>query len=459
VDASVKEAREQVTVLRAVRQYSLPLPRETMDFLCGIAEDYARVCNVVYRRYSGIGGLEKLYPGYTIQNEMNSSELRKELNLPYGYFHMAMFEAIGNIKSKWSNLKNRIVFLVKRNKNLTEAERQYIYYILKYDKLYAAVLTGREFERPQRFVDLNIDFRRPDNLIRRLTRRHMPKASRSASTERFRADSRCYRYKDGGIYLASRTAFKRVFIPLTDNAVHDKPITMRLKHDSAELIVAVESAVKPRKDFTNRVALYLGYSVMFTAAGGNDYGERLGEMLAARSDRVYAKRKLRGSCYGSYRKAIQGGNTARAARIKANNLGAHKLQSRNRREMDGIKSYINAEINRMLETEKPREIIIPARSKAFGEHMRRETKQKLSGWTVGYIRKRLSDKCALLGVAIKEVNAAYTSGVCAECGNPGKRMNRTFVCDSCGAREYYPQNSAHNLLKKADGTFKMPAGT
>jgi transposase len=110
----------------------------------------------------------------------------------------------------------------------------------------------------------------------------------------------------------------------------------------------------------------------------------------------------------------------------------------------------------MLETEKPREIIIPARSKTFGEHMRRETKQKLSRWTVGYIRKRLSDKCALLGVAIKEVNAAYTSGVCAECGNPGKRMNRTFVCDSCGIREYYPLNSANNLLKKADGTFKMP---
>jgi IS605 OrfB family transposase len=249
-----------------------------------------------------------------------------------------------------------------------------------------------------------------------------------------------------------------VFIPLTDNAVHDKPITVRLNKDSAEVIVAVESAVKPRKDFTNRVALHLGYSVMFTTSGGKTYGERLGEMLSAGSDRLYAKRRLRGSCYGSYRKAIQSGNTARAARIKTNNLGAYKLRNRNKRETAGIKSYINAEINRMLETEKPREIIIPARSKAFGDHMRRETKQKLSRWTVGYIRKRLSDKCALLGVEIKEVNAAYTSGVCTECGTPGKRMNRTFICDSCGARTDHPLNSACNLLKKADGTFKIPAG-
>ena len=62
--------------------YSKALPEETMEFLRGLAQDYAKVKNYVYRRYSGIGSAGRLTPIYGILNEMRYCGLRQQLNLP-----------------------------------------------------------------------------------------------------------------------------------------------------------------------------------------------------------------------------------------------------------------------------------------------------------------------------------------------------------------------------------------
>ena len=51
-------------------QYPETLPQETMDFLWGIAEDYAKVKRSVYERYSGITGLGQLGFVYDIMTQM-----------------------------------------------------------------------------------------------------------------------------------------------------------------------------------------------------------------------------------------------------------------------------------------------------------------------------------------------------------------------------------------------------
>lgn len=55
-----------------------------------IAEDYRAVKNYVYQRYGGIKSLSKIYPGYTVQNEMTASGLRASLGLPSVYFYLAV---------------------------------------------------------------------------------------------------------------------------------------------------------------------------------------------------------------------------------------------------------------------------------------------------------------------------------------------------------------------------------
>ncbi len=51
--------RDISTITKSVFQYSKPLPQETVDFICGIAEDYGKVKNYVYGRYSGIKSMNE----------------------------------------------------------------------------------------------------------------------------------------------------------------------------------------------------------------------------------------------------------------------------------------------------------------------------------------------------------------------------------------------------------------
>ena len=77
----------QETVFKTVHQYSKgPLPKADMEKLEAIAKDYCPVKNHVYQHYSGIGSLPKIYPGYTVQNEMTGCGLRAQLGLPSVFF-------------------------------------------------------------------------------------------------------------------------------------------------------------------------------------------------------------------------------------------------------------------------------------------------------------------------------------------------------------------------------------
>lgn len=59
-------------ITKTIFQYSDVLPDETIDFLKDIANDYGKVKNYIYKRYSGLNSLDKLTPGYDVLNEMRN---------------------------------------------------------------------------------------------------------------------------------------------------------------------------------------------------------------------------------------------------------------------------------------------------------------------------------------------------------------------------------------------------
>ena len=64
-------------ICKTIHQYNKePIPKADMQQLLEIAEDYKKVKNYVYGRYGGIGSLFKIYPGYTVQNEMTAGGYR-----------------------------------------------------------------------------------------------------------------------------------------------------------------------------------------------------------------------------------------------------------------------------------------------------------------------------------------------------------------------------------------------
>ena len=131
----------QETIYKTVYQYNKePISVRDMARLQEIAEDCRKVRNFVYDRYGGIGGLPKIYPGYTVQNEMTKSGLRERLGLPSVFFYLSIFDALGDIKSQWTRIKSRIEKNIQVNAELTAEDRHYLRFVMKQSRCFEAVL-------------------------------------------------------------------------------------------------------------------------------------------------------------------------------------------------------------------------------------------------------------------------------------------------------------------------------
>ncbi len=135
----------QNKIYKTVRQYNKkPLQTEDMCKLQEIARDYAYVKNCTYQRYSGVGGLLKIYPGYTVQNEMTKSGIREQVKLPSVYFYCAVFEALGDIKTQWTNTKSSVLSAIHKNNGFTPEEKHYLRFVIKTSGCFDHVLNGKK---------------------------------------------------------------------------------------------------------------------------------------------------------------------------------------------------------------------------------------------------------------------------------------------------------------------------
>lgn len=201
------------TITKTLWQHTEILPAETMEFLRGIAADYAKVKASTYERYSGVGSLGRLASIYDLMTEMRHCGLREQLDLPSVYFELAVRDGVSDIKGMWGMVKNKVRTLISANEALSGDDRMYIRTVLKLDPVYAAILSHKDYPMPEKAAGLDIDVSRLNNLICRLTRRHLIKPVLG------RADSFCvspagYSYKGGALYLVSRTPRRRVQLPL-----------------------------------------------------------------------------------------------------------------------------------------------------------------------------------------------------------------------------------------------------
>ncbi|MPQ43369.1 hypothetical protein [Clostridium tarantellae] len=132
------------TIIKTVKQYSYQLDKDVIKELLFIANEYKTVKNYVYSRYSGINSISLLGKDRKIRDEWVKSKFAEQWKLPARYWKLALNEAFGNIKSQWSNIKNKIKNKIKNainnNGNLSANDKHYINYILKATSLYHKVL-------------------------------------------------------------------------------------------------------------------------------------------------------------------------------------------------------------------------------------------------------------------------------------------------------------------------------
>ncbi len=436
------------TITKTIWQYSEPLPQETMEFLKGIASDYSKVKNYTYKRYSGIKSLGRLTPVFDIMSEVRHSGIRTQLGLPSAYFDPAIIEAVADIKGMWGMLKNKIGTLITANENLSDEDRIYLRTVLKLDKIYAAVLCHENYEMPKKAEGLNIDAERLNNLLRRLTRKHLAKPE-TGCTDCFSIAPSGYAYRNGAICIASRTAGQRIPLPLKDDRICDRQIRICIKKDHAAPAIPVETKIRQHKDYGSTVYIHIGYQDMFTLSNGNVYGQSLGGMTSQETQRLTDKNKGRAKMRAAYRHSMESGDSKRADSIESNNLGTEKYDRRKEKERAKTQTFINTEINRMFAAEKPERIVITkpvtvGKTKLPSKSANRKMTRNFNG----YVRERLAYKCRLHSIELVEINSKGTGGICSCCGAEGKRQPDGFWCPDCGYKATISLNGAKNIESK-----------
>jgi IS605 OrfB family transposase len=90
------------------------------------------------------------------------------------------------------------------------------------------------------------------------------------------------------------------------------------------------------------------------------------------------------------------------------------------------------------------QIEAPYRELTHGVALRR----RLTQWQHAAIRAAVASKAQVAGVAIAQVNPAYTSQNCSRCGLRGKRHRHAFTCPSCGHTQHADVNAATNIRNR-----------
>lgn len=425
------------TIYKTVYQYNrVPISAADMERMQEIARDCREVKNYVYDRYSGIRSLPKLYPGYTVQNEMTKCGLRERLGLPSVYFYLSIFDALGDIKSQWAKTKSRIEKNIRENPGFTPQDRHYLRFVMKQSQCFESILAGGKPELKENWkesyeaVREEVDVHRMNQYLRRQVRRHLVKPHTDAA-DGFPSSPKAYRYKDHGIYLSMKESRKRLFIPLTDNNRYTSQIYIRLYPEESRITVNVPVEVRQRhpEGYEGETGLAMGLKCMFVTDQGRAYGEKYLEYQSALTD--YVRERL-----------------PRHQRNAKNNPGMKKYSQGRGRLERAMHDYVNAEINRMLETEKPGILYLPKLPPKSKAGYNGRVNATVNMWQKGFVKSRLVQKCRERSVELVEVFGKGISTQCSSCGEEGRKEGELFHCPVCGAELPERQNTARNVLRR-----------
>ena len=438
------------TVEKTIKQHSLQI--ENFDEFKTIAKRYATVKNYVTSRYSGINSIHLLKVYKAEIRDMwtaKQTDFASQFKLPARYWKMALDEAISNIKSMWSNCKNRVKEALNKNENLTDDEKYYIRYILKSDLIFQKILQKKPFDKTEKLNSLQIREKYVHNLICRYTRRYKGSIPYSHSSRSFMIDANMYKYqsKQGGIIeISGLTLGKRMVINLKDNNIHTGNLRIVLKEDSTleiHRVKKIETKEVSKKDC--KLGIDKGYTSLFATSSDTEYGEKLGDILTKETERLNSVNAKRNKIWAQIEACKEAGDFKKAERIQKNNFGKVKYNRQKRRFDELTKSYINHAIYTMLDTEKPTTLICEELTfTSWYKKMCKTQKRKLSRWIKGYIQERLEYIASLRQIKVEKVNPAYTSQICHKCGQFGIRKDKLFTCVDCGEIDA-DINAAHNI--------------
>ena len=200
--------------IKCVKMMSEPLTDEQNAIMQAAMETRLPVLNDFYGRYSGIQNLGRL-DARKIRDSLKPEKPSEQFGCTVRLWTMALFDAVANIKSAWSNLANRLKVLIRDNDDLAENEKDYLRYVVKSPTVWGDILCGRVVQKQsasyKKLVSA-VDESRIAHLhdyLRRITRREKARIPHSSTCRTLYLDDTMYDFsetEEGGhtVYLPAR---------------------------------------------------------------------------------------------------------------------------------------------------------------------------------------------------------------------------------------------------------------
>lgn len=401
----------------------------------------------------------------------------------------ALNETCGNLKSMWSNLANRLHKLIQANDNLSAEQRHLLNFILRFKEAWQAVLLYQNIQLAKNYqaqLDAIIDklnqaeYKQALNYLRRITYRYHYKQTGSNKLGSSMSLDLNWTFKNQSFYFSSDKPRKRFCVPVTSNWCYKNKGTITIVLDRAKRRLEVHKLIKTKQYITSNkqaIGIDKGLATLISANTGNEYGQGFGKLenqginklaqrLANRNPYM-SKRYLLTQKLKRYdepdskltRSALKKKHklSNELTRLEKHNLGSKRYFKSKQSYNEAVYSKLNQAINQLIANEKPgllvKEDLTFTKEKAQDKsRFSRKMRRQLNSWIKGRLDDRLNYKCEQYAIKTQDINPAYTSQYCPNCGQHyvGERYGRhreLVNCRNCGAMNCNIA-SAQNILAR-----------
>ena len=382
------------------------------------------------------------------RNELKAAGHHASTPLPVHASDLAVKDAFDTEVRYWAGIASEIHHRIA-SLQWTDEQKHYAYWLLFDEHRFSHLILERAPINAK--ISLTVSERKQvQNYLRRRARIEMKARPRVKIARSFSLDNTLYevvRTRNGqGLRISTLEKGKRMFIPLLGEGEIRGNIRIVLDPESRKVEVHVSSEVKATVNDSEKViAVDVGLTEVFVDDEGNHYGTEMGDTLKKASSRLNQKGKKRNKLHALEKKNNQQGKKAKARNIRRRNLGQKKSNELNRRAKITTTNQINRAINEVIEKREPK-IIVTEKLDCRGKAKSKETSRRVSYWHRSTLKDRFEFKASAASCRREQVNPAYTSQTCPQCGylDKANRKGDEFQCQKCGHRGDADQIAAQN---------------
>lgn len=241
------------------------------------------------------------------------------------------------------------------------------------------------------------------------------------------------------IKLCTEERAKFIYIPLEENTYMSlqkgeltNSIQVNFKNNELKNITL---SIDKEKDVyyigKSEIGVDIGLNTMLTTSEGDMYGQGFKAKLEKLDSAV---------------QKMESGMRRRNIPFKTN----EKYNRLIKRRRDFIKNNVNRNVNTLVNTHKPKEIIVENLD-FKGTNIGSKMNRLVSNMGIGVLTNKLDSVSQEKGIKITYVNAAYTSQECSRCHyvDERNRDGEQFKCKHCAYKAHADVNSTKNIKRRS----------